>query len=165
MLILLSRSSSQRKRQSVESSKHMLHLLEDMVSDSEESYNGIVWHLVCSPFTAFLALFGEILSNNERGSEEHRDALIAMEKLPVFLRNMGFRNSLAAKLERTATVLVQHARTVVQSQGMCTIECFGSGSYMTNHSVLQTIELASWHQSQEMRIRSCPMVRCRMGMW
>lgn len=91
----------------------MLHLLESMVSDSEEPYNGVVWQLLCGPFTPFLTLFGEILSNGQRASEGNKEALTAMEQLPTFLNKMSVRNSLAGKLERTAVVLVEHARSVI----------------------------------------------------
>ena len=93
-----------------------------MVSDSEEPYNGIVWQLLCCPFTPFLALFGEILSSGKGESEENEDALAAMEQLPLYLGMMSSRNSLAAKLERIAAVFVQHARSVVHPQGMCAYE-------------------------------------------
>lgn len=96
----------------------MLHLLEHMVSDSEEPYNGIVWQLLCSPFTAFLALFGELLSNGRRESQENKEYLDAMEQLPIFLEKMSLRNSLAVKLERIAVVLVKHARSVIKLQGI-----------------------------------------------
>ena len=118
LFILLARSSPPMKVQCIESSKRMLRLLENMVSNSEEPYNGIVWHLLCGPFTPFLYLFGELLSNGKGESEENKEALAAMEQLPVFLDKMSSRNSLAAKLERVAVVLVQHARSVIHPQGM-----------------------------------------------
>lgn len=124
LFILLARSSTRMRAQCIESSKRMLRLLEDMVSDSEESYNGMVWHLLCGPFTPFLDLFGELLSNGKGESEENKEALAAMEQLPVFLDRMSSRNSLAAKLQRIAVVLAQHARSVIHPQGMCGSEHF-----------------------------------------
>ena len=121
------------KTQCIDSSKRMLHLLEDMVSDSEEPYNGIVWQLLCGPFTPFLTLFGEILSNGKGESEENEESLAAMEQLPVFLGKMSLRNSLAAKLERVAVVLVQHARSAIHPQGTCALECFELRSITADH--------------------------------
>ena len=95
----------------------MLRLLENMVSDSEEPYNGMVWHFLCGPFTPFLDLFGELLSNGKGDAKENKETLAAMKQLPVFLKKMSPRNPLAAKLERIATVLVQHANSVIQPQG------------------------------------------------
>lgn len=118
LFILLTRSSTRMRAQCIESSKRMLRLLENMISDSEEPYTSMVWHLLCSPFTPFLDLFGELLSNGKGESEENMEALAAMEQLPVFLGKMSSRNSLAAKLERIAVVLVQHARSVIHPQGM-----------------------------------------------
>ena len=92
LLILLTRSSSPLRTQCIDSSKRMLRLLENMVSDSEEPYNGMVWQLLCGPFTPFLTLFGEILSIGKGESEEKKEALAAMEQLPVFLGKMSLRN-------------------------------------------------------------------------
>lgn len=115
--VLLTRVSGRMKAQCLDSSKIMLGLLERMVSDSEEPYNGIVWQLVCSPFTPFLMLFGDVVSNGDGGSWNNQEALTAMEHLPGFLAKMSVGNSLAAKLQRIATVFVQHARSVVHPQG------------------------------------------------
>lgn len=116
LLILLGRSSSQMKAQCIDSSKKMLLLLDGMVSDSEEVYNGIIWHLICCPFTPFLTLFGEILSNGEGDSQGNRELVGILEQLPLFLGKMSLRNSLAAKLARVAEALVHHARSVVCPQ-------------------------------------------------
>lgn len=132
LLILLARSSSRMKTQCTDSSKTMLRLLENMVSDSEETYNGIVWQLLCCPFTPFLVLFGEILSNGNGESEENKEYLAAIEQLPIFLGKMSLRNSLAVKLERIAVVFVQHARSVVHTQGKCKHERFEHRSTATD---------------------------------
>lgn len=111
--LLLKQSSIRWKQQCTKLSKAMLPLLDHMVSDSEESFNGIVWHLVCSPFTPFFHLFGEILSNGQGEANGNKEALAAMERLPTFLAKMSVRNSLAAKLKRIALVFVQHARSII----------------------------------------------------
>lgn len=128
LLILLARSSSQMRTQCIDSSKRMLGLLENMVSDSEEPYNGIVWQLLCCPFTPFLALFGDILSNGKGETEDNKNTLAALEQLPVFLSKMSLRNSLAVKLERIAVVFVQHARSVIHPQGTCASDRSGPRS-------------------------------------
>ena len=91
-----------------------------MVSDSEEPYNGIIWMLVCCPFTPLLVLFGEILSNGQGASEANLQSLDAMEKMPAYLQAMGFRNTLAKKLVHIAESLVAHANAVVASSGKYT---------------------------------------------
>lgn len=101
------------KDETIHSSKQMLHLLRQLVSDSQEVYNGIVWQLVCCPFTPFLTLFGEILANRGALPAEVDESLAAMRELPIFLQRMGIRNSLAARLEPIATVFVQHAESLV----------------------------------------------------
>ncbi|KAJ9605085.1 hypothetical protein H2200_010475 [Cladophialophora chaetospira] len=132
--ILLARSSSHMRTQCIESSKRMLHLLEHMVSESGELYNGIDWQLLCGSFTPFLELFGEIVSNGKGGSQETQDALAAMEQLPVFLGKMSSRNSLAAKLERIAVVFVQHAKSLMHPQGMLFIFAPWTSQQATNHT-------------------------------
>lgn len=72
------------KTESIDASKQMLHLLENMVSDSEEPYNGLVWLLLCGPFTPLLTLFGEVINNKQGGSTQNKDAMAAMEQLPIF---------------------------------------------------------------------------------
>lgn len=111
--ILLARASSQMRPQCIDFSKQMLHLLKHMVSDFEELYTGIAWNLICAPFTPFLELFGEIVLNGKGVSNENREALAAIEQLPVYLSKWRLRNSLAAKLERIAVTFVQHARSVL----------------------------------------------------
>jgi hypothetical protein len=113
LLVTIGRASSGMKAETTQSAKEMLYLLRDLVSDSEEVYNGIVWQLVCCPFTPFLVLFGEILANKGPKQEADWQALAAMQELPAFLRKMGVRNTLAAKLERIAVVIVRHAESVV----------------------------------------------------
>lgn len=115
LLVTLGRASSDMKAETTQSAKEMLYLLRDLVSDSEEVYNGIVWQLVCCPFTPFLTLFGEILANKGLRQDADRQALEAMQELPTFLKKMSLRNTLAAKLERIAVVIVQHAESVVHT--------------------------------------------------
>lgn len=73
--------------------------------------------LICRPFTPFLILFGEILASGIDDSQEKELSLNAMERLPIFLKKMALRNSLAAKLERVAVTFVQHARSLVRPLG------------------------------------------------
>lgn len=117
MTVLITRASPTFRADCIDASRKMLSLLPDMVSDSEEPYNGIIWMLVCCPFTPLLVLFGEILANGQGPSEANQQSLEAMEKVPAYLRAMGFRNTLAKKLIHIAETLVMHANAAVQSQG------------------------------------------------
>jgi hypothetical protein len=113
LLVLLGRSHGKLERETISHAKEMLYLLKHLVSDSEEVYNGIVWQLVCCPFTPFLALFGQILDNKGAVRRDNMEALAAMKELPVFLKAMGRRNTLASKLLMIADVFVEHAESVV----------------------------------------------------
>jgi hypothetical protein len=118
LLVLLGRSSGKLEPETITHAKEMLYLLKYLVSDSEEVYNGIVWQLVCCPFTPFLALFGQILDNKGDMRRDNVEALTAMKELPVFLEAMGRRNTLAAKLTDVARIFVKHAEASVHpSQG------------------------------------------------
>lgn len=115
LLVTLGRASSNMRAETIQSSKEMLYLLRHLVSDSEEVYNGIVWQLVCCPFTPFLTLFDDLLADKEAAHADRLAALTAMRELPVFLKKMGLRNSLARKLEGVAAAIVQHAESVVHA--------------------------------------------------
>jgi hypothetical protein len=115
LLVLLGRSSGKLESETISHAKEMLYLLKYLVSDSEEVYNGIVWQLVCCPFTPFLALFGQILDNKGDARRDNVEALAAMKELPVFLEAMGRRNTLAAKLTDVARIFVKHAESSVHS--------------------------------------------------
>jgi len=113
LLILLGRSSGKLEPETITHAKEMLYLLKQLVSDSEEVYNGIVWQLVCCPFTPFLVLFGQILDNRSSSRRDNVESLAAMRELPVFLEAMGRRNTLASKLHMIAEVFVDHAESMV----------------------------------------------------
>jgi len=117
LTVLITRASPSMRADCSEASRKMLSLLPDMVSDSEEPYNGIIWMLVCCPFTPLLVLFGEILSNCQGPSEANQKSLAAMEKVPAYLKAMGFRNTLAGKLIHIAEALVVHASKLVRYEG------------------------------------------------
>lgn len=111
--ILLTRTCPELRKDCILQSREMLCLLEDMVAHSEEVYNGIIWTLLCWPFTPFLILFGEVLTHGASNMQQARQSLEAMEHLPAFLSQMGKRNALARELEVTASTLLSHARSVV----------------------------------------------------
>lgn len=111
--ILLTRTCPELRDACILQSREMLCLLEDMVAHSEEVYNGIIWTLLCWPFTPFLTLFGEILTHGASNMRQARQSLEAMEHLPAFLSQMGKRNALARQLEVTASTLLSHARSVI----------------------------------------------------
>ena len=113
--ILLTRSAAETKEQCLGASTRMLHLLQHMAPDSREPYHPVIWQLICCPFTPMLMLFRELISKGEGNLEQKRAGLLAMERLPTYLKALSSRNSLAARLQGIALVLVQHARSVMQS--------------------------------------------------
>lgn len=116
LTLLLTRSSLRLRSRGITASKSMLTTLDALVTDSQEVFNGIVWQLVCCPFTAFLTLFGESVSGRQQDPEEQQALLESMQQLPSFLEKMGKTNTLAARLHPIAQVLMQHARDAVAKQ-------------------------------------------------
>lgn len=110
LTLLLARSSPDLRSRGLEAAKKLLSTLKSLVSDSQEVYNGIVWHLVCCPFTAFLTLYGEVVSGRIITTQDERSALTDMQQLPAYLAKMAEKNSLAAKLRPIAETLMKHAR-------------------------------------------------------
>lgn len=111
LTVLLIRSKPTLREECVSASQRALFLLNDLVSDSNEVYNGIVWALLYCPFTPFFVLFGHVLSTRKISSNER--SLEAMEKLSTFLARMRPRHPRAAKLQTIAAALVKYARAVL----------------------------------------------------
>lgn len=109
--VLLIRSKSNLRDECISTSQQALFLLDDLVSDSNEVYNGIIWLLLYCPFTPFFVLFGDVLSKRMLKGNER--SLEAMEKLEIFLAKMRPRHPRAAKLHTIAAALVRHARIAV----------------------------------------------------
>jgi hypothetical protein len=88
-----------------------LLLLDGLVSDSNEVYNGVVWGLLYCPFTPFFVLFGDVLSKGDADVKKH--SLDAMERFPDFLRQMAPRHPQAARLHKIAVSLLETARSTL----------------------------------------------------
>lgn len=113
LALLLAHSSRDMQRQCLDASQRMLHLLQHMSPECKEPYHPMVWQLVCCPFTPFLILFRDIVCDAGCSHEEKRNALDAMEQLPGYLKAMGSRVTLAARLEGVAGILAQQARSII----------------------------------------------------
>jgi hypothetical protein len=108
---VLLRSQRKWRADCVKSSRAALSLLDGLVSDSNEVYNGVVWGLLYCPFTPFFVLFGDVLSSKDMASRKL--SLEAMHCLPEFMEKMAPRHPQAAKLHRICISLVQQARSVL----------------------------------------------------
>ena len=107
------------RSQCIVSSKAMLRVLDHLVPAKDEPYLLSVWQLLCCPFTPFLELFSEIVSNGQGCSEGNQEAFTTMQLLTAYLHKMSQRKyTLAVKLSYIAEVFVNHARTVIDTQGM-----------------------------------------------
>ncbi|KAK5165380.1 uncharacterized protein LTR77_008909 [Saxophila tyrrhenica] len=110
--VLLIRSRPDLREECISSSQQILFLLEDLVSDSSEVFNGVIWVILYCPFTPFFILFGEVLSKGNTPSTKR--SLKALETMSSFLNQMRSRHPQAAKLHTIATTFVQYAQQVLR---------------------------------------------------
>jgi len=108
--VLLIRSRPALQEACISSAQQALFSLEDLVSDSSEVYNGVIWVLLYCPFTPFFILFGQIISTGSNSSS--RQSLKAMESMSSFLQQMESRHPQAAKLRTIAVTFVQYAQQI-----------------------------------------------------
>ena len=109
--MLLTRKRSQWKDQCLHSSREALFLLDGLVSDSGDVYNGVVWQLLYCPFTPFFVLFGAILSRDSPISKQL--SFEAMQCLPRFMEKMKSRHPQASKLYHISCSLTEEASTAL----------------------------------------------------
>jgi hypothetical protein len=119
MLVMLYRVSPSMRSHCIVSSKAMLRVLEHLVPDKDEPYLLSVWQLLCCPFTPFLELFSELVSNGQGASEGNQEIFATMQLFSAYLQKMSQRKyTLASKLECIAEVFVCQARTMIDPRGM-----------------------------------------------
>ena len=108
---VLLRSHTKWRHNCIEHSREALSLLADLVSDSNEVYNSVIWALLYCSFTPFFVLFGDVLSKGDGTTKQL--SLDAMEKLPAFMEKMSPRHSQAGKLYHISMSLVQQAKSIL----------------------------------------------------
>lgn len=106
---VLLRSQRKWRQECLESSRAALSLLDGLVSDANEVYNGVIWALLYCPFTPFFVLFGDVLAKGKPDSKKH--SLEAMERFPEFLRKMAPRHPQAARLHKISASLLDTAKS------------------------------------------------------
>ena len=111
LCVLLLRSRPALRDACIACSQQALFLLEDLVSDSSEVFNGVIWIILYCPWTPFFILFGEILSKGSTPSS--RLSLKALETMSSFLLQMDSRHPQAAKLRAIAVTFVQYAQQAI----------------------------------------------------
>lgn len=122
LLVLLMVSCKQLRTQCTYPSQQMLDLLPslgDMLLDLKEPYSCILWQRLHCPLVAFGTLWGEIMIKGKTCFVQSKQSLEAIEHLPAYFGKLSSRNSLAAKLESITERIVQHARSMLYSQGKC----------------------------------------------
>ena len=121
----------------IEASRRSLSLLDTLVSDSRDVYNGIVWQLLFEPFTPFFALLDHIRvlaharerirssssTDNAKKQEDEaatvakmKESVDAMECLRTFLDKMTTRHPLAEKLRGVASEHLAVAHRLVAAK-------------------------------------------------
>ncbi len=93
-----------------------------MMLDLKEPYTCLLWQRLHCPLAAFGTLWGEVVTKGKTHLEQSKQSLEAIEHLPVYFGKLSSRNSLAAKLESITERIVQHARSILYSQGKYPLE-------------------------------------------
>ena len=94
--VQLLRSQQRWKIRCLEAARRALHILEHLISDSEEVYNGVVWALLYCPFTPCMVLLSDVINGSSEKSRT--SSLEAISKLPPFLEQMTSHHPLAGRL-------------------------------------------------------------------
>ena len=95
-----------------------------MVLDLKGPDTCLLWQRLHYPLVAFGALWGEIVTRGKTHLEQSKQSLEAIEHLPTYFGKLSSRNSLAAKLESITERIVRHARSILYSQGKCSLETY-----------------------------------------
>lgn len=112
LLVLLLRPDSSSILKCLHSSRCALSVLPNLVSTSEEVYNGIVWQLLYYPFTPFFVLLNNIIrSPLSIGCD---DDLQLLRSTVEYFKRMAGQGNMAGKLERIAGVFARLAEACVE---------------------------------------------------
>ncbi|THC98759.1 hypothetical protein EYZ11_001738 [Aspergillus tanneri] len=137
LLVLLTVSYRQLRTQSTYPSQQMLGLLPGlgaMLPGLKEPYTCLLWQRLHCPLAAFGILWGEIVIKGRAHFEQSEQSLEAIEHLPAFLGKLRSRNPLATKLESITERMVQHAKSILYSQGKCLLENHSGSLALSNNS-------------------------------
>lgn len=124
LLVLLTVSSREMRTQSAAPAQQMLAMLPkigDRISDFKEPYVSLIWQAVHYPMAAFGTLWGEVVTKRKSQLEKSKKSLQAIGHLPPFLRRLSSRNPLIPQLESIVGRIVEHAGTILYSQGKCSL--------------------------------------------
>lgn len=115
LIVFLSRRRIADRGGCLASARRALALLESLVSNSSQVYNGIVWQLLYFPFTHFFILFGYILSE-PRSVECTRD-LSLLRSTVSFFELMKHNHPTASELQKIAKTFANLAEKYVNEAG------------------------------------------------
>ena len=100
----------------------MLSLLpsfDDAVVNIKAPYTCLLWQRLHCPLVAFGALWGEIVTQRKTRFDQSKQSLEVIENLPAYFGKLHLQHSLAGELENITGRIVQHARSILHSQGEC----------------------------------------------
>lgn len=123
--ILLNKRSADKEAKCLELSRLLLHGLAGLNSHPKQPYLPFLWQLVCCPFTPFLILFRSIITSRQGDPQAPDVHLAAMKQLPAHLARLKSMTPLAKKLEVVATVIVEHANSLVHQSTVQSVSTSG----------------------------------------
>ncbi|KAK6376219.1 hypothetical protein LTS17_007470 [Exophiala oligosperma] len=112
LVVCLTRSDESCREVCLNSARVAISLLKDLVTHSEEVFNGIIWQLLYYPFTPFFVLFGEIVTNPR--SKACMDDLQSLRQTVLYYLQFQKYHSSAVKLERVAETFTKIAEAFVR---------------------------------------------------
>ena len=115
-------SCRQLRTQSSHSARQMLILLpslDEAFVNIKAPYTCLLWQRLRCPLVAFGALGGEIVTKRKTHFDQSKQSLEVIEYLPAYFGKLRSQHSLAVELENITGRMVQHARSILYSQGKC----------------------------------------------
>jgi len=112
LMVFLTRADNNSKKTCLDSARAAISLLDKLVSNSEQVFNGIVWQLLYQPFTPYFVLFANIISNPT--SPNCFKDLQLLRQVVLYFLQMHNNHPSARKLERIAETFTRLAEAYVR---------------------------------------------------
>ncbi|KAE8445521.1 hypothetical protein EG329_013284 [Mollisiaceae sp. DMI_Dod_QoI] len=112
LVVYLMRGDKNNERTCLESARTAVSLLEHLVSNSGQVFNGIIWLLLYQPFTPYFALFSNIISHPT--SPTCFKDLQCLRQVVLYFLQMNNNHPSAAKLEKVAETFTRLAEIYVR---------------------------------------------------
>ncbi|TAQ85767.1 hypothetical protein B7494_g5913 [Chlorociboria aeruginascens] len=111
-MVYLTRSEKLYQSTCLKAARFAIFLLDRLVSNSNEVFNGIVWQLLYSPFMPYFVVFTNIISDPH--SSQCFDDLKLLRQVVLYFLQMDGNHKSACKMERVAETFISLAKAYVR---------------------------------------------------